>query len=243
MKRNLQPGRLSSTQRFLESSLGPVKQYIHQLPDLLAEDPSLAVLLLNRVSTKPQAVDGHLEDDRQWCLERLVGCNIVGQFDEVCRGTLGPHRVVLRNAIERARQLGAVLVVSSRERLIRAQGYDGTNASDVPGHDEYQALAKLGNGVTFATILRPTQRGRSFQIKRGQEARGNKGGRPQMKTPGWRKRLTKKKRPLVFASIKEGFSIRKAAAMHGVLESTARKWLKKRKNAKKKVRTQNHEMN
>lgn len=243
MKRNLQPGRLSPTQRFLESALGPVKQYIHHLPDLLAADPSIPLLVLNRVSTEPQQANGNLEDDRQWCLERLVGCNVVGQFGEVCRGTLGPHRVVLREAIELARQLGAVIVVSSRERLIRAAGYDGTNASDVPGHDEYQELMRLGRGVTFATILRPAKRGRSFQIKRGQEAKGNKGGRPRKKAPGWRKRLTKKKRPLVFASIKEGFSIRTAAAMHGVLESTARKWLKKLKNTKKKVRTQNDEMN
>lgn len=222
------PGRRTPLQRFLEANLGPVKRYIHRLSDLLVADPSIPLVLLNRVSTKPQATNGHLEDDRQWCLERLAGCNIVGQFGEVGSGRLGSHRKVLREAIELARQLGAVLVVSSRERLIRAQGYDGTNASDVPGHDEYQELMKLGRDVTFATILKPTKRGRSFQIKRGQQAKLKRGGRPKKSAPGDVKRRRLEKKPLALKMRDDGgWSVRGAARELEVPFKTLHDWWQK----------------
>lgn len=248
MKRQ-QPGGLSTSRRFVESHIGPVCRAISHLSDLRKAEPELRIVLVPRVSTRWQKRDGHLEDDRRWCEEQLAGCTILKVFEEVGSGKLGKHRTVLEEAIKYAKKHKAVLVASSRDRFIRGKDFDGTNQSDDPEEEEYQALTEMAGGVKLATILKPWKRGRSLQIKRGQRARGNKGGRPRKKTsgegngkarkkkPGWRKRLTARKRPLVIASIKEGFSIRKTAAMHGVPESTARKWWTKHKT-KKKVRTQ-----
>lgn len=235
MDGNQQPGRLSSSRRFVESSIGPVCRAISRLSDLLDEEPQRPLVLLNRVSTRRQERAGHLDDDRRSCLEHLSGCNVIKLFGEVGSGKLGPHRTVLKKAIKCAKRHGAVVVVSSRDRLIRAQDFDGTNQSDDPTEEEYLALTKMARGVKLASILAPWKRGRSAQIKRGQKARGNRGGRPPKKTPGYKKRWRKKKQPLVIASMSQGRSIRQTAALHDVKPPTVHLWWTNHKKSQKTV--------
>jgi hypothetical protein len=93
-------------------------------------------------------------------------------------------------AIELARKHGAALLAESTDRYLRHHDYKSTNPVP-PTDDQFRALAELAGDVPLVTVLPPDATHgevRSQQIKRGQQAKGRKGGRPTKARPGDTKR-------------------------------------------------------
>jgi hypothetical protein len=103
---------------------------------------------------------------------------LVAVFDGVEPSRVQDDRPLLEQAIEEARKLGALLVAPSRCRFIRSRGFDGRNETEAPTIAEYKQLQRMAGDVPLATIYHPDQSARSDQIKRGQQAKGHRGGRP-----------------------------------------------------------------
>ena len=68
---------------------------------------------------------------------------------------------------------------ASRDRFIRSANFDGRNETDPPTVAEYEQLCRLAGGVPLATLQHPDGPARADQIRRGQAAKGNRGGRPR----------------------------------------------------------------
>lgn len=81
------------------------------------------------------------------------------------------------------------------------------------------------DGVEAMTLLHPDATPaevRSYQRKRGQKAKGNKGGRPAKTKP---EKNRKRWFRTVFAMKREGASYRKIAAATGVPSKTCHNWI------------------
>jgi DNA invertase Pin-like site-specific DNA recombinase len=149
-------------------------------------------------------------------------------YDGVETSNIFGNRVILERAIEEARRLGAILVAPSRDRIIRSQcfGPGKTAKVEQPSVHEYEYLLQLANGVVLATLLPPDERGHSSQVRRGQAAKGRKGGRPRKKNPGEVKDRRLRLTPLAIKKLSSGMSQRATSAALGIAESTLRGWIK-----------------
>jgi hypothetical protein len=191
--------------------LGPVREegaaseYIGYLPDMIERGEVNAMILHARVSTPVQQRNGSLSDQMKKLKELVKPYGksphripVVARFCEMGKGK-NPSRRKLRRAVAMARREHAVIVVDTTDRLIRAEDYDPHDRDTWkhrPTDAEYRHFMEVNSGVVFATIGRRPDAGprrtRSHQTKRGQEAKGNKGGRPKKSvklTPSQRKVL------------------------------------------------------
>ena len=192
-----QTRRVSATRRlalkYRPSPPGKASDCIQHFKDVQATD----VVLYCRVSLIEQYRNGNLGDQVAHCrrlLERQ-GANIIAVYH--CIETSSElddwmDRPTLATAIATAKKWGAVLVVETTSRLIRSLNYYyERNQQAQPTEIEFEKLLRLCNGVTLATLEHPNASSgeeRSYQTKRGQEAKGRKGGRPMSKK-GRRKKL------------------------------------------------------
>ncbi len=166
-------------------------EFIRHLPDLLAEGRK-PVVAYCRVSSEKQKAAGNLDDEVTDAIERLRAIGITrGQgLAAVVQGVessrIQDDRPLLEKAIEEARIREGIVVATSRDRFIRSRGFDRRNKTEVPTIAEYLQLERMADDVALATLCHPDQPARSDQIKRGQAAKGNRGGRPKKRK--WKQR-------------------------------------------------------
>jgi hypothetical protein len=108
------------------------------------------------------------------------GAAVVGVIKHVGSGT---DPCWLAWAAELAKQKGAKLLFESTDRAIRHANYHSIENSDAQARDcELQDLQFWTKGVALVTDLHPDASPaevRSYQSKRGQRFKGNRGGRPR----------------------------------------------------------------
>ncbi len=162
---------------------GRASDYLHYLPDLPEEGRKLVVLYC-RVSSPEQERDGNLSDQEDEAIQQLRtmgirrGHGLVGVVSGVESSRIQDSRPLLERAIAEARKRGAILVTMHRDRLLRSRHFDGTNETEAPTIADYVQLRRMAGDVSLASIRDPDQPARSDQVKRGQQAKGNRGGRP-----------------------------------------------------------------
>lgn len=195
------------------------------LPAILTQD-RLTVVLLCRVSTDDQDANRNLDDGTMhaWRHLRAMGCRPVTMDEGVETSNIFSNRTILEQAIEEARRLGAMLVAPSRDRFIRSRsfGRGQTAKGEPPCVHEYEQLIHMAEGVLLATLLPPDEPSRSRRIKRGQDAKGRKGGRPRKNASGDKKDRRERLKPHAAELLKKGMSQRAVAAVSGIRESTLR---------------------
>lgn len=163
---------------------GIASEFIHHLPSLIEREGQRSVVLYCRVSMADQEQNGNLDDQMKDALQTLRKMGFrLGQdlfvFDGVERSRIQDDRLLLERAIAEAKERGAILVAVHRDRLLRNQFVDKTWKIEPPTIVEYLQLKGLAGDVPLATIQHPDDpAARSEQIKRGQRAKGNRGGRP-----------------------------------------------------------------
>ncbi len=171
---------------------GIASEFIHHLPVLIARIGRPPVVLYCRVSTRDQDQKGNLDDQMKDALQELraMGYRLghdLFVFDGVESSRIQDDRLMLERAIEEARGRGAILVAVHRDRLLRNRFVDATWRHELPVVGEYMQLRNLAHDVPLATIQHPDDpAARSDQIKRGQAAKGNRGGRPHKRK--WKER-------------------------------------------------------
>lgn len=81
-----------------------------------------------------------------------------------------------------AKRENATILAESTDRYIRNPGYHSKDMPDLQATDvDLRELTRWAEGVTLTTLLgpdAPPTEVRSYQQKRGQAAKGRKGGRP-----------------------------------------------------------------
>lgn len=218
--------------KYPKSRPGKASDYIDHIEDLVKEYPGLPVVLWCRVSGRMQDYKGDLEEmkarDRQE-LEKL-GTDIVGDCQAVVSGW-DEDRETLRVAARKARKAGAVLLAESTDRLIRSKAFHTKrNPGAQPTVQEFEELLRATQGVPLATILHPDtpwREVRAWQAKRGQHAKGRKGGRPSKKRPGCKKQKRLANRSKVFWMRLCGMSVRRIASLLKVPTMTVHDWIER----------------
>ena len=166
---------------------GRASDYIRYAPEELRRGD--VVVLFCRVSEHPQQYHGNLADQEVNLIERAdhFGVRIIDVVRCVGSGT-DPCWLVV--AAEKARQCNAKLFAESTDRLVRHPAYHSkTNPNAQAREPDLQDLQLWTAGVTLVSDVHPDASPhdvRSYQRKRGQRLKGNRGGRPQ-KRP-WKER-------------------------------------------------------
>ncbi len=218
---------------------GIASEFIHHLSAFIERIGKLPVVVLySRVSHPNQEQSGNLDDQTMDALRKLLkmgfrlGRDII-VFEGVESSRLQDDRFLLERAIEEARKRGAILVAVHRDRLLRNRFVDPTWQYELPVVSEYVQLLRLARDVPLATIQHPDDpAARSDQIKRGQRAKGNRGGRPAKRK--WKERrlvwihLARKMREagLPFRQIADRLNAR-GDGYCNVTHMTVRNWLKR----------------
>ena len=109
---------------------------------------------------------------------------------------LNNERRALRKAVRKARVKikkgkSAIIIATSSDRFLRSRNFNTkTNPEVLPTEAEFVELRKLTRKVPLVTLLHPDmspRQVRSYVSKWGQKVKGNKGGRPKMNKPGYKK--------------------------------------------------------
>lgn len=140
-----------------ENGLFPA-QLLH-LPDALARYTGSEVVLYCRVSEPSQVNNGSLERQKLDELQehRAAGANVRQFCYGQESGKLAKPRLLLREAIERARKRGGFVSAGNLSRLLRAADYERrTNWDVLPTQAEIEKLLKIADGVPLATRLHPS---------------------------------------------------------------------------------------
>ncbi len=169
---------------------GIASEFIHHLPDLLANG-ARPVVVYCRVSTLSQKLKGNLDDQVTEAIQMLGALGIsrgpnLLVVAHVGASSINANRFDLERAIESARRRNGIVVAVHRDRFIRSSIFDGRRETELPRIAEYMRLKHMADNVPLATLYDPDQPARSNQIKRGQKAKGNRGGRPRKRA--WKKR-------------------------------------------------------
>ncbi len=198
-----------------------------------------------RVSKRPQRYRGNLDDQEQGLREFVAdfGGVVVGVVRHVGSGWDGPWLI---KAVARARMCGAVLLAESTDRFIRPLDYHSKRNPDAQATEEdLRCLRCWTKGVRLLTVLDPDaspREVRSWQRKRGQSAKGRKGGRPRSqpppeqtpaKYPGYKKDRREAKLPAVLQRRARGESLRQIAEAEEVPVATVEEWIQKHRRGQR----------
>jgi hypothetical protein len=121
------------------------------------------------------------------------------------------------------------LLATETDRFIRHPNYHSKLRPLLQARDvDLQNLKGETTGVTLLTLLHPDATphdARSAQIKRGQQEKGCKGGRPPKRELGYKKQRRRKQLLRVLQLHDAGESHRKIAIVTGVPSSTVWRWI------------------
>jgi hypothetical protein len=165
---------------------GQASKIIHHASEL---KPGQKAVLWCRVSGCEQNRQGNLDDNEAKLTElsKDLRTEVVGVIRYVGSGT---DPICLVNAVDLAKKLGAVLLAESTDRFIRHPAYHSKENPNAQAREpDLEELQYWTQGVELYTDLHPDaspQEVRSYQRKRGQKYKGNKGGRPRKRK--WKKR-------------------------------------------------------
>lgn len=167
--------------KYPSSPTAKASDFLADLPALLESQPGLRVVLYCRKSSyerqqrrrnlAEQASDLREEAER-------LGANVLAIFRcWECSYELdyAVDRSTLVAAAEFARRHRAVLVAETTDRFLRHP-----EINRLPTVSQYEKLRRITGDVALATLVHPDDDGRSHQTKRGQRAKGRRGGRPPL---------------------------------------------------------------
>lgn len=221
-----------------KSPEGNASKYIYHLDEYLKQHPDIEALIYCRVSSGPQKYKCNLVTYEKVSLGELKkrGIPVVGccYSEESSGWVLNDEREELINAIEEAKRLikkgrKIVIVTASTNRFLRNRDFRTTERPySLPTEADFQQLNELACGVPLVTLLSPDmseEEVRSYQTKWGQEAKGNKGGRPEKKEPGYKKRRRIRKLDKVRQLHKQGTAVCDIERQTGIKRSTIIDWI------------------
>lgn len=184
----------------VKSETAQASDYLYHCKSYLRKYPGTLVILYIRVSTGAQKYKHNLETLETILRSKLkkYKSSIVGCYRDVSSGwILNDDRRILINAAEKARKLmklgkNVLIITTSADRFLRHVDWTPQN-NILPTQKMFKKLAELTFNVPLATLLHPNkqQNGkgvRSYQAKWGQLIKGNKGGRPKKRIPGYKKK-------------------------------------------------------
>ena len=188
------------------------------------------VVLYVRVSFPSQKENGNLDEEvsRSLGLLAAMGIEPINTFAGVEQADMFGPPPLLVTALACARQHGAVLVAPYRDRLIRSHLYYQDKECrdaryELPSAAEYRLLHRLAAGVPLATLLHPDSTGaRGLQIRRGQAAKGGRGGGDRL--AGYKKRRRRLNESKVLWLGAVGFSVRQIAAKLKAHPTQVQRW-------------------
>jgi DNA invertase Pin-like site-specific DNA recombinase len=222
-----------------KSKPAKASQYLNHLDEYHKQYPDMQAIVYCRDSARTQGYKRNLktyEKVLRWELKQR-GIFVVGRCHrEICSGwVLNEDRWALMNAVEEAKKLIAkgkkvVIVAPSSDRFLRNKYFTVDKPDLLPTEAEFEKLKKLTCGVPLVTLLdpdMPPKEARGFQSKWGQSAKGNKGGRPRDKIPGYKKQRRKEKIDKVIELHKQGVNPCHIAAFTLIPVSTVNDWIAK----------------
>lgn len=214
-----------------KSPPGVASKYIEHLARLVEAGAVRRAVLWCRVSERDQYRRGNATDQEANLRRELaaLGVPVVDSYLDVGPGW-DTAAGKLQEAIASARRTGAVVVAETADRFLRSEDFHTKDNPDaLPTVAQFRKLAKLAAGVTLATVVDPVETPeevRSYQSKRGQSAKENRGGRPRKRSPGYMFRRREDLLPLVLRLSAEGKSEREIERKTGVPRSTIQDWLR-----------------
>ncbi len=214
-------------------------KHLNWFKNYYSEHPNMVAILYNRESSYPQDYNGnhdmHEQVLRRAC--RKLNIPVVSFYCETCSGKmLNNERRALRKAVRKAlakikKWKSAIIIATSSDRFLRSVDFHTKESPSVlPTQTEFQKLQKLTRGVPLVTLLKPDKswkKVRRYQSKWGQKIKGNKGGRPKINKPGYKKQRRLEKMPRVLRLRKKGASWGDVLALTGIAKSTAADWVRK----------------
>ena len=125
----------------------------------------------------------------------------------------------------------AIVVAESVARFIRNIEYNSvTNWNAKPTVADYNRLQLETDGVKLATLINPDatpEEIRSYETKRGKKSKGNPGGRPKKRDPGYKKRERQMYLPIVLERYKQNKNIAAIARRVNLKYDTVYSWIVK----------------
>lgn len=223
-------------ERYLpESKTAKAIEYLHHLKKYHKQHPDMIALIYARVSTGAQGYKRNLDTYEKVLHRKLKKLNIpvIGYYPEISSGWILDYdeRLALANATKEAINKKTVIVAPSADRFLRNRNFNTkTNPDVLPTEAEFEKLKKLTRNVPLVTLLHPDMppmEVRSWQTKWGQKVKGNNGGRPIQKRPGYKKMRRDKKLPTVLKLLKRGKNPTEIAKKVRVARSTISDWIEK----------------
>lgn len=186
------------------------------------------IVLACRVSQGDQELKGNL-DDQESNLREIVEKHGGIVVDAVKHLGKGWDTYWLRKVVRLARKHNAKVLAETSARLIRHRIYHpNDNPDKEPTWNDLERMKSALQDVEVMTFVHPDAtlaEIKGFETKRGQEQKGNKGGRPRKAAPGSIKERRLKLRPTARRLRREGFSLGKIAAQLDVPKPTIQGWL------------------
>ena len=204
--------------------------------DYISDNRSLKrrqrVVIYCRVSGHVQERSQNLSDQGENLKNELKqrGFVVLEIISEVASGWKEDRDGLLR-AVEIAHENDAVVVAESVTRFIRSRDYNSkTNRNALPTVAEYRRLQRDTQGVKLATLVAPDatpEEIRSYETKRGKKSKGNPGGRPKKRDPGYKKRERQMYLPIVLERYKQNKNIAAIARSVNLKYDTVYIWIVK----------------
>jgi DNA invertase Pin-like site-specific DNA recombinase len=214
------------------TTVATCSNYINSIDDL---KPSPVVLYL-RVSSRSQKQNLPHQIARLRAEVEKRGCWVVDVFREIVPGWEDMYgekwgRQAFERAIQRAKELNAVVVAESVSRFRRSFDPTWRKGDQQPPLSvaEIEALMAEAEGVRLATLVppdSPLEEVRSYETKRGQGGKNRRGGRPAKVNEVSKKAKRHLLKPKAKALHSEGYSYRWIGIKLGAPWSTVRDWIK-----------------
>jgi hypothetical protein len=204
---------------------GKASVFIRNLDTL---QPGDKVVLYCRVSIRDNKLN---LADQEAALRAAVAARGASVVEVVHVQQGGADSSWLANAVAMAKAHGAKLVAESTDRFKRHRDYHSVDYPDLQAtEDDLWNLRYMTEGVPLITLLDPDATPgdvRSYQSKRGQAAKGRRGGRPAKKRTRYQtgqREVCRSK--LYWLCIVLGMEYRAVARLLNVPEANVRRWVR-----------------
>ncbi len=181
-----------------------------------------------RVQERSQNLSDQVKNLKNESKQR--GFVVLEIISEVASGWKEDRDGLLRT-VEIAHENDAVVVAESVTRFIRSRDYNSkTNRNALPTGADYNRLQLETDGVELATLINPDatpEEIRSYETKRGKKSKGNPGGRPKKRDPGYKKRERQMYLPIVLERYKQNKNIAAIARSVNLKYDTVYSWIVK----------------